>query len=102
MRWMSIDLFLFTISRCNPNFHGVPIHFTSLEDGYVLYRLLPNGEEKAKRIATYFHRYGIKKPMLLQRALKGCHSIAVRRDIESLVEHISISCLKNRKRHDSG
>ena len=65
---------------------GETIPFTSLEDWYVLYRLLPNGLEKATRIETYFHRHGIKQPTLLHRALMGCLPDKIKQDVQRLLQ----------------
>jgi hypothetical protein len=51
--------------------NGVNIPLTSLEDWYVIYQLIPKREEKAQMIETYLLSNGIKKPTLLERALRG-------------------------------
>ncbi|MGL5243797.1 MAG: hypothetical protein ACRC7R_01290, partial [Sarcina sp.] len=59
----------------------VKIPFTSLEDWYVLYQLIPNREVKVKIIEKYLLSNGIKKPMLLERALEGCLPIDIRKRV---------------------
>jgi hypothetical protein len=51
--------------------NGVRIPFTSLEDWYVLYQLMPNREPKVKLIENYLLTHGIEHPDLLERALAG-------------------------------
>lgn len=65
--------------------NGVSIPFTSLEDWYVIYQLIPNRELKVKMIEKYLLSKGIRKPMLLKRALEGCLPVEVRRKIESVL-----------------
>lgn len=65
--------------------NGVSIPFTSLEDWYVIYQLIPNREQKVKMIEKYLLSNGIKKTFLLERALKGCLPIQVRKRIESML-----------------
>jgi hypothetical protein len=50
--------------------NGIDIPFTSLEDWYVIYQLIPNREMKVKMIENYLLLNGIKKPILLERSLK--------------------------------
>lgn len=64
--------------------NGVRIPFTSLEDWYVIYQLIPNRESKVKIIEKYLLSNGINKPMLLERALEGCLPVDVRRKIENI------------------
>jgi hypothetical protein len=49
--------------------NGVRIPFTSLEDWYVFYQLMPNRESKVKLIENYLLSNGIKHPALLELAL---------------------------------
>ena len=43
------------------------VPFSTLEDWYVLYQLMPGKEFKADLIANYFHQHGIQHPSLLER-----------------------------------
>lgn len=52
--------------------NGINIPFTSLEDWYVIYQLIPNREAKVEIIENHFLRNGIEKPTLLERSLEGC------------------------------
>ncbi|SCH02438.1 hypothetical protein [Romboutsia sp. Marseille-P6047] len=65
--------------------NGVNIPFTSLEDWYVIYQLIPNRQTKVDMIETYILSNGIKKPMLLERALEGCLPVDVRLKIENIL-----------------
>lgn len=65
--------------------NGVSIPFTSLEDWYVIYQLIPNRESKAKMIERYLLSNGIKNYLLLERALKGNLPAEVRDKIKSMV-----------------
>lgn len=65
--------------------NGVKIPFTSLEDWYVIYQLIPNREPKVKMIEKYLLLNGIKKNFLLQRAMKGCLPLQVRERIKSIL-----------------
>lgn len=65
--------------------NGVKIPFTSLEDWYVIYQLIPNRESKVKMIEKHLLLCGIKKSFLLQRAMKGCLPIHVRKRIENIL-----------------
>lgn len=65
--------------------NGVNVPFTSLEDWYVIYQLIPNREQKVKMIEKYLLSNGIKKPMLLERALEGCLPVEVRKRIENIL-----------------
>ncbi|WP_343069491.1 nucleotidyltransferase [Clostridium aciditolerans] len=65
--------------------NGVNIPFTSLEDWYVIYQLIPNREAKVKIIESYLLLNGIKKPLLLERALKGNLPIEVREKIKKIL-----------------
>lgn len=50
--------------------HGVMIPFTSPEDWFVIYQLIPNREAKVNMIERYVYRNGIKHPFRLKRLLK--------------------------------
>lgn len=65
--------------------NGVNIPFTSLEDWYIIYQLIPNRESKVEMIEKYILSNGIKKPMLLERALKGCLPADVRLKIKNIL-----------------
>lgn len=65
--------------------NGVNIPFTSLEDWYVIYQLIPNREPKVKMIEKYLLSNGIKKPLLLERALEGSLPVEVRKKIENML-----------------
>jgi len=51
--------------------NDVEIPFTSLEDWYVLYQLIPGREGKVKLIEDYLAARGIQHPDLLEKALTG-------------------------------
>lgn len=65
--------------------NGVSIPFTSLEDWYVIYQLIPNRESKVKMIERYLLSNGIKNYFLLERALKCNLPAEVREKIKSMV-----------------
>lgn len=65
--------------------NGVSIPFTSLEDWYVIYQLIPNRQSKVEMIEKYLLSNGIKKPMLLERALEGCLPVEVRNKIYNML-----------------
>jgi predicted nucleotidyltransferase len=67
--------------------NGIDIPFTSLEDWYVLYQLIPNRETKVKLIENYLLSRGIKKPFLLERALGGNLPEEVRGRIEKMMRY---------------
>lgn len=62
------------------------IPFTSLEDWYVIYQLIPGRGRKVKIIENYLLLNGIKKPFLLERALKGNLPLDVKEKVEKLVK----------------
>lgn len=68
----------------------ISIPFTSLEDWYVIYQLIPNRETKVEMIEKYLLSNGIKKTMLLKRALKGCLPVKVRSKIENILSSQSL------------
>ncbi len=45
------------------------VPFTTLEDWYILYQLIPNREPKVKLIENYFKKNGIEYPDLLQKSI---------------------------------
>jgi hypothetical protein len=65
--------------------NDVSIPFTSLEDWYVIYQLIPHREAKVKMIEKYLLSNGIKKTIVLKRALEGCLPVKVRRKIEDIL-----------------
>jgi hypothetical protein len=67
------------------NVGGVTIPFTSLEDWYVLYQLIPGREEKVKLIEDSMLKSGIADPALLDRALACELPLHVRARIERLM-----------------
>ncbi|MCJ7690082.1 MAG: hypothetical protein MUO60_12270, partial [Clostridiaceae bacterium] len=70
---------------CIKKINGVNIPLTSLEDWYVIYQLIPNREAKVKMIENYLLLNGIKKPALLERALRGNLPIEVRDKVEKIL-----------------
>lgn len=66
--------------------NGVNIPFTSLEDWYVIYQLIPNREIKVEMIEKYILANGIQKPLLLERALEGCLPADVRVKIKNILK----------------
>jgi len=51
------------------NINGVDVPFSSLEDWFVLYQLIPGREKKVELIQDELKEKGIKNPQLLERAL---------------------------------
>lgn len=68
------------------NINGVDIPFTSLEDWYVIYQLIPHRENKVNLIEAYLLSNGIRKPDLLDRALQGNLPPVVRKRIVKILE----------------
>lgn len=64
----------------------VKIPFTSLEDWYVIYQLIPNRQVKVKIIEDYLCNNGIKKPFLLKRILQRELPDEVRGKIENILK----------------
>lgn len=67
------------------NINGIDIPFTSLEDWYVIYQIIPNREFKVKIIEEYLLNNGIKNSYLLERALKASLPNEVRIRTEKLI-----------------
>lgn len=65
--------------------NGVDIPFTSLEDWYIIYQLIPNRQPKVELIEKYLLSNGIKEPFIFERALKGNLPAEVREKIESML-----------------
>lgn len=69
--------------------NGVNIPFTSLEDWYVIYQLIPNREDKVEMIEKYILSNGIGKRSLLERSLEGCLPIEVRKNVQRMLKEES-------------
>lgn len=67
------------------NINGVDIPLCSLEDWYILYWLIPNKQEKALLIESYFKNNGVAFPELLEEALKQSLPIEVRERVAKLL-----------------
>jgi len=65
--------------------NGVDIPFTSLEDWYVIYQLIPNRASKVNMIEKYLLSNGVKKHFLLERAQEGCLPVEVRTKIKNML-----------------
>ncbi|MEW9121988.1 MAG: hypothetical protein AB2421_04685 [Thermotaleaceae bacterium] len=65
--------------------NGIDIPFTSLEDWYVIYQLIPNGEKKADKIESYILSRGMKNSALLERALEKDLPIEVKERVKLLL-----------------
>jgi len=63
------------------NINGVEVPFSSLEDWYVLYQLMPGREMKVALIEEALKEKGVKNPYLLERALSKQLSDSVRERI---------------------
>ena len=68
------------------NMDGVGIPFTSLEDWYVIYQLIPGRGERASVIQVYLLTNGLRHPNLLQRALEGNVPKSVKDNIQLMLE----------------
>jgi len=66
--------------------NGVNIPLSSLEDWYVLYQLITGREIKVKMIENYLLSNGLKKPTLLERALRGDLPVDVRDKIQGILK----------------
>lgn len=64
---------------------GVAIPFTSMEDWYVIYQLIPGRVEKVMMIEHYLHDKGIKQPELLKRMMRCNLPDEVREKINNLL-----------------
>lgn len=69
----------------------VDIPFTSMEDWYVIYQLIPNREPKVKMVEDYLFSNGIKKPFLLERALQGQLPVNVRGRINNMLSFYKLA-----------
>lgn len=65
--------------------NGVNIPFTSLEDWYVIYQLIPNREVKVEMIEKYILLKGIRQSFLLERSLQGSLPTSVRRKVQEIL-----------------
>lgn len=63
----------------------VDIPFTSLEDWYVIYQLIPNREFKVKLIEEHLTLNGIENPHLLERALRGNLPLEIRSRVKKML-----------------
>lgn len=72
----SAGVYEFVFDRASiPDFEdigGTAVPFMALEDWYVLYLLMPHKEHKAQMLEAYLRAGGIRNPLLLERALRGC------------------------------
>jgi len=64
---------------------GIEIPFTSLEDWYVLYQLIPGREEKVRRIETYLSTNESLNPFFLERVLEKELPEKIRRRTEAFL-----------------
>ncbi len=67
------------------NVSDVTIHYTALEDWYVLYQLMPQRILKVQAIEHHLTTQGINNPLLLERALRGTLPMSVKNRIEGLL-----------------
>lgn len=74
-----------SISECK-KINGVNIPLSSLEDWYLIYQLIPGRELKVKMIENYLLSNGIKKPTLLERALRGVLPVDIRGKIQGILK----------------
>ncbi|MBS5884884.1 MAG: hypothetical protein E6300_07805 [Clostridium sp.] len=65
--------------------NGVSIPFTSLEDWYVIYQLIPNRDPKVNMIEKYLLSNGINKSFVLKRVLEGNLPKEVRKRTERIL-----------------
>ena len=63
----------------------IDIPFSSLEDWYVIYQLIPNREFKVNLIERYLTLNGIENPDLFKRALRGNLPLEIRSKIENVL-----------------
>lgn len=76
-----------TLSVCEKyEVNHITIPLTTLEDWFVLYQLIPNREEKVRRIQDYLMSNGIKNPFLLNRALDGNLPTQIRSKITQILQ----------------
>lgn len=68
----------------------VKIPFTSLEDWYVIYQLIPNRESKVDLIERHFKLNGIKNRNLLTRTLSRSLTLDARNKIEEILSLYSL------------
>lgn len=67
------------------NINDLAIPFTSLEDWYVLYQLIPNKEARVKMIESYLQTNGMQHGDLLERIVEGNLPTKVRARISKMV-----------------
>lgn len=68
---------------------GVEIPFTSLEDWYIIYQLIPGRESKVNLIKKYLHSNGSENLKLFKRALEGNLNLKVRNRVEGIMDKLS-------------
>ena len=69
-------------------FQNTTIPFSTLEDWYVLYQLMPDREFKVKLIAEYFNEKGIEHPDIFERmSINPTLPIQIRDNILSFIQH---------------
>lgn len=73
-----------SISEFN-KINGIDIPYTSLEDWYVIYQLIPNREEKVRMVENHIMSGGINRRDLLERVLEGNLPIEVRERIRKML-----------------
>ena len=71
------------------NINGVSIPLTSLEDWYVIYKLIPGRESKVKIIEDYMNNNGISNVNLLKRSLKGNLPKEIKEKVEELLSNLA-------------
>ncbi|MFA9560494.1 hypothetical protein ACERII_24650 [Evansella sp. AB-rgal1] len=67
---------------------GVKVPFCKLEDWYILYQLIPDREEKVKKIENYLTRTGFDHTELLQRSLANSLPEKVKVRIQKLLANV--------------
>ncbi|MBR3120398.1 hypothetical protein [Oceanobacillus profundus] len=67
------------------NIQGVSIPLAALEDWFVLYQLIPNKQEKAKRIEKYLQSNPVTRPDLLHKAMEQPLPFKVRESINAIL-----------------
>ncbi|SCJ89647.1 Uncharacterised protein [uncultured Clostridium sp.] len=68
--------------------NNTKIPFTTLEDWYVIYQLIPKREAKVKMIEEYILNNGSKNRFLLERALYGNLPLSIRNKINNILDKI--------------
>lgn len=65
--------------------NGVKIPFTSVEDWYVIYQLIPKRQDKVNLIENYLTLNGINNPYLLKRALMRKLPLTIKSNIKRIL-----------------